>query len=290
MDFRNKDDLKNNTELLSDRKIKPEGSKIQIGEVEVGGEEIVIMGGPCAVESHEQLLESARIVKAAGGSILRGGAYKPRTSPYSFQGLGEEGLRMLADVSRETGLRIVTEVMDTRQIALVSEHSDILQIGSRNMQNFPLLTEAGKSGKPILLKRGMMATIGEFLLAAEYILKEGNERVMLCERGIRTFDDSSRNTLDLGAIPILKRATHLPVIIDPSHGTGHSWMVPAMSKAAVAAGADGLLVELHKSPDCALSDGGQSLKPEEFTRLMAELPAFAKAAGRKFPVRATTTV
>jgi 3-deoxy-7-phosphoheptulonate synthase len=270
---------------LAERQAKPEGSLIEIGAIRVGGPEIIVMAGPCAVESLEQLLESAKAVKSGGGRILRGGAYKPRSSPYSFQGLGEVGLQQLGKVREETGLPVVTEVMDTRQVELVSGYTDILQIGSRNMQNFPLLKEAGKCRIPVLLKRGMMATVKEFLLAAEYILKEGNEQVMLCERGIRTFEDATRNTLDLGAVPQIKFLSHLPVIVDPSHGTGHSWMVPAMAKAAIAAGADGLLLEVHYHPEEALCDGVQSLSPDEFALLMEELGNVAAAVGRKLPGR-----
>jgi 3-deoxy-7-phosphoheptulonate synthase len=273
--------------MLVNRAQNPKGSVIELTTeregtpaIRIGGEELVIMAGPCAVENYDQLQKTAGIVQTAGASILRGGAYKPRTSPYSFLGLGEEGLKLLDQVRAETGLFIVTEVMDARHLEHITGVADILQVGSRNMQNFTLLTEVGKTNKPVLLKRGMMATIQEFLYAAEYIMKEGNKQVILCERGIRTFNDSSRNTLDLGAIPILKRNTHLPVIIDPSHGTGISWMVPAMSKAAVAAGADGLLIEVHHNPDDALSDGGQSLHPDEFRKLMQDLDAIASAVGR----------
>lgn len=254
---------------------------VNIAGVEIGAKEVVIIAGPCAVESNEQLTETAKAVKAAGGKILRGGAFKPRTSPYNFQGLGEEGLKLLAAVRAETGLPIVTEVMDTRQVEIVSAYADMLQVGSRNMQNYPLLKEVGMQKKPILLKRGMMATIEEFLLAAEYILNQGNEQVVLCERGIRTFENSTRNTLDLSAIPMLKRHTHLPVIVDPSHGTGHRWMVPAMAKAAVAAGADGLIMEVHYKPDEALCDGYQSLGLKDFEDLMNELQKVALAIGRE---------
>ena len=232
------------------------------------------------MESHEQLLETAIAVKAAGGMILRGGAVKPRSSPYNFQGLGEEGLKMLRDISRETRLPVVTEVMDTRQVEMVAGYADMLQVGSRNMQNYPLLKEVGKQRKPVLLKRGMMATIEEFLLAAEYILNQGNEQVILCERGIRTFETTTRNTLDLSAVPMLKHLTHLPVIVDPSHGTGHRWMVPAMAKAAGAVGADGLIIEVHPKPEEALCDGYQSLSPNEFARLMTDLKKIALAIGR----------
>jgi len=265
---------------LCDRESKPEGTLVDVRGVEVGGRTVVVMAGPCAVESPEQLLATARAVQASGASILRGGAFKPRTSPYTFQGLKEEGLELLKWVSGETGLPIVTEVMDIRKIEQVSEYSDMLQVGSRHMHSYPLLEEVGRTDKPVLLKRGMSATLDEFLFAAEYVLNQGNEQVVLCERGIRTFEQSTRNTLDLNAVPVLKRLTHLPVIVDPSHGTGHWWMVPAMSRAAVAVGADGLLVEVHPEPDQALSDGPQSLKPEDFDAMMHEVRAVAQAIGR----------
>jgi 3-deoxy-7-phosphoheptulonate synthase len=249
-----------------------------------GGSDIVIIAGPCAVESREQLFHTARSVKSGGANILRGGAFKPRSSPYNFQGLGEEGLKLLDLVRKETGLPVVTEVMDTRQVELVASYADMIQIGSRNMQNYPLLKEAGICGKPVLLKRGMMATIEEFLLAAEYILNQGNEQVILCERGIRTFETSTRNTLDLSAVPMLKRLSHLPVIVDPSHGTGLRWMVPAMAKAAIAVGADGLIMEVHYKPEEALCDGYQSLDLDEFAQLMTDLKKIALAVGREFSV------
>ncbi|MBE3094522.1 MAG: 3-deoxy-7-phosphoheptulonate synthase, partial [Actinobacteria bacterium] len=236
---------------------------------------------PCAVESREQLFETARAVKASGARILRGGAFKPRSSPYNFQGLGEEGLKLLANIRKETGMPVVTEVMDTRQVDLVASYADMIQIGSRNMQNYPLLKEAGMCRKPVLLKRGMMATIEEYLLAAEYILNQGNEQVILCERGIRTFETTTRNTLDLSAVPMLKRLTHLPVIVDPSHGTGLRWMVPSMAKAAVAVGADGLIIEVHYKPEEAICDGYQSLSPNEFAQLMTDLKKIAQALGRE---------
>jgi 3-deoxy-7-phosphoheptulonate synthase len=257
------------------------GTIVDIDGIKAGDSEIIIIAGPCAVESREQLFETARSVRESGANILRGGAFKPRSSPYSFQGMGEEGLKLLSQVRKETGLPIVTEVMDTRQVELVAGYADMLQIGSRNMQNFPLLKEAGMSRKPILLKRGMMATIEEFLLAAEYILNQGNDQVILCERGIRTFETSTRNTLDLSAVPMLKMLTHLPVIVDPSHGTGLRWMVPAMAKAAVAAGADGLIMEVHYHPEKALCDGYQSLSLDEFNLLMTDLNKIASAVGRK---------
>lgn len=262
------------------RERKPEGTIVSVNGTDFGSRGIVIIAGPCAVESREQLSATARSVKENGARILRGGAFKPRSSPYKFQGMGEEGLRLLAEIRKETGLPVVTEVMDTRQIELISKHADMLQIGSRNMQNFPLLKEAGMSHKPILLKRGMMATIEEFLLAAEYILNQGNENVVLCERGIRTFETSTRNTLDLSAVPMLKQLTHLPVIVDPSHGTGIRWMVPAMAKAALAAGADGLIIEVHCNPDEALCDGQQSLSLDEFSLLMIELSKISAAVDR----------
>jgi 3-deoxy-7-phosphoheptulonate synthase len=262
------------------RKSKPGSTIVKIKEVEVGGSDIVVIAGPCAVESQEQLFETARAVKSGGARILRGGAFKPRSSPYSFQGLGEEGLKLLSLIREETGLPVVTEVMDTRQVELISEYADMIQIGSRNMQNFPLLKEAGMCRKPVLLKRGMMATIEEFLMAAEYILSQGNEQVILCERGIRTFETSTRNTLDLSAVPMLKSLSHLPVIVDPSHGTGLRWMVPAMAKAAVAVGADGLIMEVHYNPEKAICDGSQSLSLNEFNQLMPELKKIARAVDR----------
>lgn len=254
---------------------------VNVKGVKIGGKELTIMAGPCAVESKEQLLETARQVEKYGAQILRGGAFKPRTSPYSFQGLEEDGLKLLKLARLETGLPFVTEVMDTRQVSLVSEYADMLQIGSRNMSNFPLLKEAGMSKKPILLKRGMNATIEEFIMAAEYILAQGNDQVVLCERGIRTFETAYRNTLDLNAIPMLKSMTHLPVIVDPSHGTGHRWMVGTMAKAAIAAGADGLQMEVHYRPEEALCDGDQSLFPEDFQKLIKELEILAPAVGRE---------
>lgn len=263
------------------RKTKPDDTIVDINGIKVGGSEIIVIAGPCAIESREQLFNTARSVKTGGAKILRGGAFKPRSSPYNFQGMGEEGLKLLDIIRKETGLPVVTEVMDTRQVELVSGYADMLQIGSRNMQNFPLLKEAGMCRKPILLKRGMMSTIEEFLLAAEYILNQGNDQIILCERGIRTFETSTRNTLDLSAVPMLKRLTHLPVIIDPSHGTGLRWMVPAMAKAAVAVGADGLIMEVHYKPEEALCDGQQSLNPDEFDRLMLDLKKIAQAVGRE---------
>ena len=269
----------NDPDLVS-RSARPEGTIVSIRGVEVGGEAIVVMAGPCAVESEEQLAETARLVRAGGASLLRGGAFKPRTSPYSFQGLGVQGLEMLARARETTGLPVVSEVMDTRQVETVARYADMLQIGSRNMQNFPLLKEAGNSHMPILLKRGMMATIEEYLYAAEYVLSHGNPNIILCERGIRTFETSTRYTLDLNAIPMLKQRTHLPVVVDPSHGTGLRSLVPTMAKASIAAGADGLLMEVHHHPEEALCDGSQSLFPEDFDILMKDLARVAEAVGR----------
>jgi 3-deoxy-7-phosphoheptulonate synthase len=269
---------------LVSRSSKPEGTIVDVNGIRIGGKEIVIMAGPCAVESEEQLSETAKRVRAEGAVMLRGGAFKPRTSPYSFQGLGKEGLEMLERARETTGLSVVSEVMDTRQVETVSRYADMLQIGSRNMQNFPLLKEAGQSSKPILLKRGMMATIDEYLHAAEYLLSQGNTQVVLCERGIRTFESSTRFTLDLNAIPLLKQRTHLPVIVDPSHGTGIRSLVPTMAKASIAAGADGLLLEVHFRPEEALCDGSQSLYPEEFGNMMGDLRKIAEAVGRSIHV------
>jgi 3-deoxy-7-phosphoheptulonate synthase len=265
---------------LAGRQAQPAGTVVTVAGVEVGGPAIVVMAGPCAVEDEEQLLVTARAVKAAGARVLRGGAFKPRTSPYTFPGLKSEGLALLARARAETGLPVVTEVMDARQIEQVIACADILQVGSRNMQNFTLLEEVGRCRVPVLLKRGMSATLAEYLLAAEHVMKHGNGQVILCERGIRTFEPSTRNTLDIGAVPMLKRHTHLPVIVDPSHGTGVAWMVGPMSCAAIAAGADGLLVEVHPRPAHALSDGGQSLSPAAFAELMPRLSAVAAASGR----------
>jgi 3-deoxy-7-phosphoheptulonate synthase len=262
------------------RDARPAATVVSVRGIDVGGPDVVVMAGPCAVESEAQLLQTARAVKAAGACILRGGAFKPRTSPYSFQGLKADGLRLLALARVESGLPVVTEVMDARHLEMVVGCADILQVGSRNMQNFTLLEEVGRCRTPVLLKRGMSATLGEYLHAAEYVLKGGNDRVILCERGIRTFEPSTGNTLDLNAVPMLKRHTHLPVIVDPSHGTGHSWMVPPLACAAVAAGADGLLVEVHCDPPSALSDGPQSLTPEAFAGMMPRVSAVAAAVGR----------
>ncbi len=265
---------------LASREFRPEGSVVSVGGVLVGGQGVVVMAGPCAVEGREMLLETARFVKAAGGHILRGGAYKPRTSPYAFQGLGEEGLKYLAEARQETGLPIVTELMDTREAPVVYECADLIQIGARNMQNFKLLKEVGCRRKPVLLKRGMSSTVKELLLAAEYIMSEGNYDVILCERGIRTFEDATRNTLDLSAVPLIKSLSHLPVVVDPSHGTGKRDLVSPMALAAVAAGADGIMVEVHPRPEEALSDGPQALLPTTFATLMDDLRRLAKAVGR----------
>jgi len=267
---------------LVSREFKPENSVIDLGKgVKIGSKKIVIMAGPCAVENLETLYEIADEVKKVGATVLRGGAFKPRTSPYSFQGLGEEGLKYLNKVGNELGLVTVSEVMDPRDVELVAHYVDILQIGARNMQNFNLLKEIGLTKKPVLLKRGMSSTIKELLMSAEYILSEGNFNVILCERGIRTFEDYTRNTLDISAIPIVKQLSHLPIIADPSHAAGKWGLVPALSKAAVASDADGLIIEVHSHPEDAMSDGAQSLKPSNFTTLMNELKILAKAVGRE---------
>lgn len=266
---------------LVSRETRPEGTVVKIGEgVEIGGREIIVIAGPCSVENRDQVLEIAKSVKESGAKALRGGAYKPRTSPYSFQGLGEEGLKILSDVKKETGLPIVTEIMDTKDVELFEKYTDVFQVGTRNIQNFPLLKRLGKVSKPVLLKRGMMTTIEEFLMAAEYVVSGGNPNVILCERGIRTFETATRNTLDLSAIPVLKEKTHLPVIVDPSHGTGVWRYVPPMGLAAIACGADGLLIEVHNNPEKAMSDGAQSLKPEKFHEFMKEAQKVASAVGR----------
>jgi 3-deoxy-7-phosphoheptulonate synthase len=266
---------------LAGREFKSTPSVVKVGNVEIGGDKIVVIAGPCTVESEELLMDIARLAKEAGATILRGGAFKPRTSPYAFQGMGKEGLRLLALAREETGLAIVTEVMKPEDVDLIAETADMLQIGARNVQNFALLKRCGEVGKPVLLKRGMSSTIQEFLMAAEYILSEGNYNVVLCERGIRTFETATRFTLDLNAVPVLKKLSHLPVIVDPSHGTGHWWMVPHMSRASVAVGADGLIVEVHFRPEAALCDGFQSLTPSTFERLMRECRAVAEAVGRE---------
>jgi len=265
---------------LASREFQTENTVIKINGVEIGGNRVVIMAGPCAVENEEQIMTIAESVKDAGALILRGGAFKPRTGPYSFQGLEARGLELLAKAKEKTGLLIVTEVMSADRIELVAEYTDILQIGARNMQNFMLLKAVGQIRKPVLLKRGMSATIEEFLLAAEYILSQGNHNVMLCERGIRTFETYTRNTLDINAVPVLKQLSHLPVIVDPSHGTGRRELVAPVSKASIAAGADGLIIEVHNNPEVAVSDGAQSLLPEQFSQLMTELRKIAEAVGR----------
>ncbi|HET7036171.1 MAG TPA: 3-deoxy-7-phosphoheptulonate synthase [Thermomicrobiaceae bacterium] len=268
---------------LVSRDFHPLDTVVQVRDVLVGGPEVVTIAGPCSVESEEQILATARAVKAAGASMLRGGAFKPRTSPYEFRGLVEEGLRLLAQARAETGLPIVTEVLSAFDVELVAEYADVLQIGARNMQNFQLLEAVGKTNKPVLLKRGMSAQLEEWLLAAEYVMAQGNEQVVLCERGIRTYETLTRNTLDLSAVPVVKRLSHLPVIVDPSHGTGHWYLVPAMMLAAVAGGADGLMVEVHPNPDHAMSDGAQSLTCENFAAAMARVGAVAEAVGRRVP-------
>lgn len=265
---------------LVSREFKPESSVVAVEGLKVGGKPVVVMAGPCSVESRQMLVTTAKAVKQAGAQMLRGGAFKPRTSPYSFQGLGEEGLRYLREAGDATGLKVVTELMDARDIELIEKYADVIQIGARNMQNFNLLKEAGQSHKPVLLKRGLSATVTEFLLAAEYIVSQGNFNVILCERGIRTFEDQTRFTLDLNAVPVIKKLSHLPVVVDPSHGTGHWDLVGPMAKAAVAAGADGIIIEVHPNPEVALSDGPQSLLPEKFTALMRELKKVAQAVGR----------
>jgi len=262
------------------REVKPETSQVQVGDVTIGGKEVVIMAGPCAVENEVQLLSAAKAVKEAGGHILRGGAFKPRTSPYAFQGLEEEGLRLLARAREATGLPIVTEVIDTRDVELVERYADMLQVGTRNMQNFRLLREVGQTDKPVLLKRGLAATVEEWLMAAEYIAAAGNHKIILCERGIRTYETGLRNTLDVSAVPLVKELSHLPVIVDPSHATGNYRMVPPLARAAVAAGADGLMIEVHPDPARALSDGPQSLTPARFAVLMEEIARVAAAVGR----------
>ena len=262
---------------LSSREFQPISTTIQVGDVTIGTGELTVMAGPCAVESEEQVIATARAVKGTGAKILRGGAFKPRTSPYSFRGLAEEGLKYLATASQETGLPMITEVLDTRDVELVSRHADILQVGTRNMQNYALLDEVGQARMPVLLKRGFSATYEDWLLAAEYILSRGNKQLMLCERGIRTFETYTRNTLDITAIPAIQRLSHLPIIADPSHGTGKWYLVTPAALAAVAAGADGLLIEVHPNPDVALSDGAQSLTFENFQKLMFLVTAIRKA-------------
>lgn len=259
----------------------PEDTVIKVGDAQIGGDKFCIMAGPCSVESESQIVEIAKSVKASGATVLRGGAFKPRTSPYAFQGLGMEGLELLNKAKKETGLPIITEVMTTAYVEAVAENADIIQIGARNMQNFDLLKEVGKTRKPVLLKRGLSATIEELLMSAEYIMSEGNEEVILCERGIRTFENFTRNTLDLSAIPALKKLSHLPVVVDPSHAAGLNWMVEPLSKAAVAVGADGLIIEVHNDPANALCDGKQSIRPEEFESLVKSLKGIAEINGKR---------
>lgn len=261
---------------LASRDSHPEDTIIDVDGVKIGGGNIVIMAGPCAVENETQIMTIAKAIKASGANIIRGGAFKPRTSPYSFQGMGEDGLKLLRKAKEATGLPIVTEIMDEINFDIVEEYTDILQIGARNMQNFSLLKRAGKSSKPILLKRGMSATIEELLMSAEYIMSKGNQQVILCERGIRTFETYTRNTLDISAIPAIKELSHLPIIVDPSHATGRWSMIEPLSKAAIACGADGLMIEVHNQPELAVSDGGQSLKPEKFEKLMRSIEKIAK--------------
>jgi len=265
---------------LASRETKSQPSEVPVNGISIGGKQLAVMAGPCSVESRDQVLEVAEAVKAAGATILRGGAYKPRTSPYAFQGLKEQGLKYLAEAKKRTGLSVVTEVLETESVELVAEYADILQIGARNVQNFSLLKRVAEAGKPVLLKRGMSTSIQEWLLSAEYILSGGNPRVILCERGIRTFETATRFTLDLNAVPVVKKLSHLPVIVDPSHGTGHWDLVAPMAKGAIACGADGLIIEVHPRPEEALSDGPQSLKPAKFAQLMQELRPVALAVGR----------
>jgi len=265
---------------LASREFKPDNTAIKVGDIVIGGGRTVVMAGPCAVESEEQLMATARAVKAAGAHILRGGAFKPRTSPYTFRGLEEKGLQILKAAREETGLPIITEVMTVRDVELVARYADILQIGARNVQNFFLLEEVGRVGKPVLLKRGFASTVQDWLLSAEYIISQGNREVILCERGIRTFETATRNTMDLSAIPLAKRLSHLPVVSDPSHGTGKWYLVEAMALASIAAGADGLMVEVHPNPDRALSDGAESLTFENFRQLMERAKAVSDAMSR----------
>lgn len=267
---------------LVNKKFHPEPSSVAVGHTSIGPDTLTIMAGPCAIESREQLLETAEAVKKAGATILRGGAYKPRTSPYSFQGLEEEGLKYMKEAREATGLAVICEVTSLRALETAVKYVDMLQIGARNMQNFELLKEVGKSGLPVMLKRGLAATIDEWLNAAEYIISEGNPNIVLCERGIRTYETSTRNTLDLSAVPVIRQKSHLPIIVDPSHATGVRAYVEPLSKASVAAGADGLMIEVHPCPSCALSDGPQSLTFENFEQLTASLKPYADLAGRKF--------
>jgi 3-deoxy-7-phosphoheptulonate synthase len=265
---------------LASREFKPHNTVVKVGDVEIGGNRLVIMAGPCAVESHKQLEEATRIVKNAGASVVRGGAFKPRTSPFSFQGLEKAGLELLAEVKKKYNIPVVTEVVDPHAVELVAQYADILQVGTRNMQNFTLLTELGHIKHPVILKRGLANTVTEWLTAADYLLAGGNSDVILCERGIRTFEDSTRFSMDISSIPVIKKNSHLPVIVDPSHAAGHYSLVPALARAAIAAGADGLLIEVHPNPKEALVDGLQSLTPSDFKRLMEELKEIAEAIGR----------
>ena len=265
---------------LASRTFKPDDTVINVGDVRIGGDEVIVMAGPCSAENEEQVMSTAAAVKRAGAKVLRGGAFKPRSSPYSFQGLGEEGLKLLRAAANAHDLKLITEVMDISQIGVIDQYADMFQVGARNMQNFTLLRELGHTRKPVMLKRGIAATIEEWLLSAEYVLSGGNSQVMLCERGIRTFETATRNTLDISAIPIVKQLSHLPIIVDPSHGTGRRDKVAPMARAAAAAGADGLIIEVHCDPDHAMSDGAQSMFPVQFERLMAELRIIAPAIGR----------
>jgi 3-deoxy-7-phosphoheptulonate synthase len=265
---------------LASREVRSDKTRVPLDGITIGGDRLTVMAGPCSVESRAQVLDVAAQVRAAGATVLRGGAFKPRTSPYSFQGLEEEGLKYLAEARRETGLPVVTEVMEPDRVEIVAQHADVLQIGARNVQNFSLLRRVAETGKPVLLKRGMSTTIQEWLLSAEYVLAGGNPHVILCERGIRTFETATRFTLDLNAIPVVRKLSHLPIVVDPSHGTGHWEYVESLALAAVAAGADGLIIEVHPRPDEALSDGPQSLKPERFARLMERIRRVAEAVGR----------
>ena len=266
---------------LASRELKHAPTIIDIDGVKIGGSELVVMAGPCAIENEKDFVATAISVKNSGAKILRGGAFKPRSSPYAFQGLEEDGLKIMVAGREATGLKLVTEVVDTRDVELIDKYTDIFQIGARNMQNFRLLSEVGMSGKPVLLKRGLSATIEEWLMAAEYIIAEGNNNVILCERGVRTFETMTRNTLDLSAIPVIKEVSHLPIVVDPSHATGNFKYVPALAKGAIATGADGLIIEVHPNPPCALCDGPQSLRPEKFDSLMKELSLIAEAVGRQ---------
>jgi len=265
---------------LSSRDFHPDNTIIQVNGTPIGGNSVVVIGGPCSVESREQVFEAAEVVKNNGGTIFRGGAFKPRTSPYSFRGMGEKGLALLAEVKSVFGLAIITEVMSPEQVPMVAGVADILQVGTRNMQNYSLLDAVGRSERPVMLKRGMMSTIEELLMSAEYIMSNGNEQVLLCERGIRTFETTTRNTLDISAVPVLKELTHLPVFMDPSHASGKARYVNALSRASVAAGADGLLIEMHPHPEVALSDGAQSIAPDSYSQLVKDVRQVAEAVGR----------